>query len=119
MNKPEPTRELVIEPSEQCDRCLMLYAVSAPARAFIKTDCASFGILKPVDLNPERPPQVLSIILGRPAESPPTPAPESIVYSLHVWPNYDLQQVRTWLESWPHVGVLFEQAINEVIDGHH
>lgn len=115
MNKPEPTRELVIEPSEACDRCLMLYAISDPARAFIKTECACFGILTPVDLNPERPPQVFSIILGKPAESATVQARTPVVvYSLHVWPNFDLSQVRDWISAWPHVGVLFEQAIEEL-----
>lgn len=57
-------------------------------------------------------------IVGQPPASS-APAVESIVYSLHVWPNFDLAQVRAWIEAWPHVGAPFEKAINEVFDGHH
>ena len=113
MHKPEPTRELVIEPSENCNRCLTLYAISEPARAFLKTDCSTFGILRTIDTNEDDTPRLMRIIIVRPPE-PRASAPESIVYSLHVWPNYDLQQVRAWLEAWPHVGETFEQAIEEM-----
>lgn len=60
----------------------------------------------------------MRIIIGQPPR-PSAPAVESVVYSLHVWPNYDLAQVRAWIDSWPHVGASFERAINEVIDGYH
>jgi hypothetical protein len=120
LNKPQPNRELVIEQSEQCDRCLMLYAVSAPARSFLKTECILFGNLKPISLDENDAPQLMRIIIGQPV-MPSAPAQEPVVFTLHVWPNYDLQQVRTWLEMWPHVGEPFEQAINEIKErnGHH
>lgn len=118
MNKPQPTHELVVEPSAQCERCLTLYAVTPAARAFLKADCSTFGILRSIDTGEDDAPRLMRIIIGAPVQ-PQSPAAEGIVYSLHVWPNFDLQQVRAWIESWPHVGVLFEQAINEVIDGHH
>ena len=109
MNKPQPTHELIVEPSEQCERCLMLYAVSEPARAFIKAECAQFGILKPVDFSESEAPRLMRIIIGQPA--PSAPASEPVVFTLHVWPNYDIVQVRTWLEKWPHISEPFAQAI--------
>ena len=118
MNKPQPTHELIVESSAQCERCLTLYAVSASARAFIKTDCATFGILRGIDTGDDEAPRLMRIIIGQPPASS-APAVESIVYSLHVWPNFDLAQVRAWIEAWPHVGAPFEKAINEVFDGHH
>lgn len=113
MNKPEPICDLVIEPSEQCNRCLVLYVISEPARAFIKTECAVFGILKPVDVGESDAPRLMRIIIGQPLEQS-AQAPEAIVYSLHVWPNYNLQQVRTWLEAWPHISAPFERAIEDL-----
>ena len=88
----------------------MLYAVSEPARAFIKAECAQFGILKPVDFSESEAPRLMRIIIGQQPE-PSAPAPEPVVFSLHVWPNYDQRQVRAWLESWPHVSQPFAQAI--------
>lgn len=113
MNKPQPTHELVVEPSGQCNRCLTLYAITPAARAFLKTDCSTFGILRSIDTGEDEAPRLMRIIIGQPP-APSAPAAESVVYSLHVWPNFDLAQVRTWIESWPHVGVLFEQAIEEL-----
>ena len=109
MNKPEPTRELVIEPSDACERCLTLNAVSEPARAFLKKECECFGILKPVDHN-SAPASILAMLTGRQTAQPT--APETL-FTLHVWPNYDLQQVRTWMEAWPHVSEPFARAIEE------
>lgn len=43
MNKPEPDSELVVELSEACDRCLILYAVTDRARQFIAAECPSLG----------------------------------------------------------------------------
>jgi hypothetical protein len=109
LNKPLPIHELVIEPSDSCERCLTLYALSEPARAFLKAECEVFGILKPVDHN-SAPASILAALVGK----APAPAADAIVFSLHVWPNYDLPAVRTWIEAWPHVGEPFEQAIEEM-----
>ena len=87
-------------------------------RAFLKTDCNAFGILRAIDIGDDEAPRLMRIIIGQPPR-PSAPAVESVVYSLHVWPNYDLAQVRAWIDSWPHVGASFERAINEVIDGYH
>lgn len=113
MHKPQPARELVIELSEQCDRCLILYAISVPARAFIKVECSTFGILKSLDMGEGDAPRLMRIIIGQPV-APIASAPDPIVYSLHVWPNYDLQKVRSWLEAWPHISEPFESAIEEI-----
>lgn len=115
MNKPQPTHELVVEPSAQCERCLTLYAITPAARAFLKTECSTFGILRSIDAGDDdaREAWRMSIIIGKPPE-PSAPATEGIVYSLHIWPNFDKGQVQRWLESWPHVGVLFEQVIEEL-----
>lgn len=91
----------------------MLYAVSSSARTFIKSECNTFGILKPVDFGDGETPRLMRIIIGQQPE-PNAPAPEPVVFSLHIWPNYNLQQVRSWLEAWPHVGATFEQAIMEM-----
>lgn len=75
-------------------------------------------ILRAIDTGDDEAPRLMRIIIGQPPASS-APAVESIVYSLHVWPNFDLAQVRAWIEAWPHVGAPFEKAINEVFDGHH
>lgn len=113
MNKPQPANELVVEPSAQCERCLTLYAISPAARAFLKTDCSTFGILRTIDTGEDDAPRLTRIIIGKPTEPQPA-APEGIVFSLHVWPNFDLAQVRDWIGTWPHVGVAFERAIEEM-----
>jgi hypothetical protein len=112
VNKPEPTRELVIESSDSCERCLTLYAVSEAARCFLRQECEVFGILKPVDPN-SAPPSILGMLVGR-GQPPAQRAGPETLFTLHVWPNYDLQQVRTWMEAWPHISEPFEHAINEV-----
>lgn len=103
MDKPKPIKLLVVEHTEICERCLMIYVACDDARAFVEAECKTFGHLSS-DAGPRN--ALLEALAGK--QSDPAPA---TVYKLHVYPTYDFAQVEAWIAAWPHVNPQFEYAI--------